>query len=238
MSQVEVNAGRSLREIHCAARRERILTAARRLIVRGGVPALSMRKLAAEAGLAVTTLYNLFGARDDILCALINDAIDRMDEVLEQEAPLDDPLDRCRAVVTVSVRHLAQNAELFRPMLLAGFHGGPLDATSANPISARAARMQGVAIEAAIAQGLLHSTLEPDLLGCQIYHGYEMASLQWALGAIGAEHFESRALYGLYVALLAVATKDVRPEIEGELRRLERALGSGRRRKGRVRRSA
>ena len=42
-----------LRELNVAARRERILEAARRLIAAGGMPALSMRKLAREAGLSV-----------------------------------------------------------------------------------------------------------------------------------------------------------------------------------------
>ena len=79
----------SLRELNCEARRQRILAAARTLIARGGIPALSMRKLAQEAGVSVTTLYNLFGVRDDILSALVHDAIDRIDQILQREAPLD-----------------------------------------------------------------------------------------------------------------------------------------------------
>ena len=44
----------------------RILEAARRLIVGGGLDALSMRKLASEAGVSVTTLYDLNGSRDEM----------------------------------------------------------------------------------------------------------------------------------------------------------------------------
>ena len=44
----------SLREVNIESRRRRILEAARCLIARGGMQALSMRKLAAESGLAVT----------------------------------------------------------------------------------------------------------------------------------------------------------------------------------------
>ena len=108
-----------LRELNVAARRQRILDAARRLIATGGIAALSMRKLAREAGLSVTTLYNLFGVREEILQALVMDAIDQMDLVLERDAPLDDPIERCRAVVTVSVRHMAKNEAIFRPMAIA-----------------------------------------------------------------------------------------------------------------------
>ena len=67
----------TLREINVEARRRRILDAARSLIAKGGMAALSMRKLATEAGLSVTTLYNLYGVRDEILHALIDDAVDR-----------------------------------------------------------------------------------------------------------------------------------------------------------------
>ena len=56
----------SLRERNVAARRQRILDAARGLILRGGVQALSMRKLAEASGLAVKTLYNLWGVANEL----------------------------------------------------------------------------------------------------------------------------------------------------------------------------
>ena len=83
----------TLREINVEARRRRILDAARSLIAKGGMAALSMRKLATEAGLSVTTLYNLYGVRDEILHALIDDAVDRIEPVLDAEAPIvDEPV--------------------------------------------------------------------------------------------------------------------------------------------------
>ena len=45
-----------------------------------------MRKLARRADLSVPTLYNLFGGREEILKALVVEAIDRMDAILEHEA--------------------------------------------------------------------------------------------------------------------------------------------------------
>ena len=228
MSQVDraPPATPGLRQRNCEARRQRILEAARKLITSGGVAALSMRKLAQEAGLSVTTLYNLFGAREDILRALVEDAIDRMDQILEREAPLEDPLERCRAVITVSIRHLVDNEAIFRPMLLASYQGLTPGCFENERISERAARMQSVAIEAAISQGLLRKLLDPQVLGRQIFHGYELAYAQWAYGAIDEAGFRARSLYGLYVALLGVATERLRPRIEAELCRLQRELGA------------
>jgi AcrR family transcriptional regulator len=214
----------SLREINCDARRQRILEAARTLIAAGGMQALSMRKLAAEAGLSVTTLYNLYGVRGEILHALIDDAVDRMDAILEADAPLEDPLERCRAVITLSIRHLSENEAIYRPMMVAGYEGLALEATADRRFATRAAGMQRAALEEAIAQGLLLGTLDPRQLADQVYHGYELACVQWGFGQLNAAGFRARALYGLYVTLLAIATDAVRPKFEAELRKLQREL--------------
>lgn len=183
-----------------------------------------MRKLAQQAALSVTTLYNLFGARGDILRSLVEDAIDRMDQVLEREAPLDDPIERCRAVITVSIRHQVENEGVFRPMVMAHFQDFATRDLGGPGISTRAARMQSVAIRAAIEQRLLRDTLDPESLGRQIYHGYEHANLKWALGSIDEAEFTARSLYGLNVALLGVANETVRGRLETELRDLEARL--------------
>lgn len=225
MSQVD-RRQTSLREINIEARRRRILDAARALIARGGMPALTMRKLAAEAGLSVTTLYNLYGVREDILHALIDDAVDRMVDLLDAQAPLDDPFERCRAVVTVSIEFFTENEAIYRPMVVATYEGLALACTSDRRTAHRAAEMQREGIEAAIEKGLLRPVADPLRLAEQIYHGYEFACCQWGFGLLDADGFETRALYGLYVALLAAATEASRPFLEARLRELEPALAA------------
>ncbi len=215
-----------LRELNVDARRQRILNAARHLIATGGLAALSMRKLAKEAGLSVTTLYNLFGVREEILQALVMDAIDQMDLVLERDAPLDDPIDRCRAIIVVSVQHMVDNDAVFRPMVIAAHQNLIEGGRIRNEVARRAAQMQSRAIAAAIEQGLLSDLLDPDLLGRQIYHGYEFASIQWSIGQLDAAGFATRALYGLDIALLAVANDSLRADLEANLHRLEKSFES------------
>lgn len=212
------------RERNVAARRQRILDAARAILVRDGMAGLSMRRLATESGLAVKTLYNLWGDRAGILRALVDQAMDRMDLALEREAPLADPLERCRAVVTVTVRQLVADEAVSRSMVLAYYQGLGEQTRPSRRVTHRASQMQAVAIRAAVAQGLLRDRLDPDVLGRQIYHGYEMAHAQWAFGLIDEREFRARALYGLWVALLGVASDAVRPAIEAELAELEREL--------------
>jgi AcrR family transcriptional regulator len=196
------------------------------LIATGGFSALSMRKLAKEAGLAVTTLYNLFGVREEILQALVMDAIDQMDAVLARDAPLDDPIERCRAIITVSVRHMVENEAVFRPMVIAASQRLVEGGRVRDEVARRAAQMQSLAIAAAIEQGLLSDLLDPGQLGHQIYHGYEFASIQWSIGQLDAAGFEARALYGLDLALLAVANHSIRANLEADLCKLEKVIGS------------
>jgi len=54
------------------ADQERIVASARTLIEAGGVEALSMRKLAAEVGVAPTAIYWHIGSREDLLNAVLD----------------------------------------------------------------------------------------------------------------------------------------------------------------------
>src|SRR5205085_12120086 len=55
---------------------ERIVAAGRALIEAGGVEALSMRKLAAEVGVAPTAIYWHVGSREDLLNAVLDAMVD------------------------------------------------------------------------------------------------------------------------------------------------------------------
>ncbi len=70
--------------------RAQILEAAKALIERDGWEKLSLRRLAAEAGVGPTTVYYHVRDREDLLIHLLND---RVDETLTVELP-DDPRER------------------------------------------------------------------------------------------------------------------------------------------------
>ena len=58
-----------------SASRERILAAARAFVTADGVDAVSMRKVAAEVGLAPTAIYWHVGSREDLLNAVLDEMI-------------------------------------------------------------------------------------------------------------------------------------------------------------------
>ena len=205
-----------------AQRRDRIIEAARCIIVRDGIDGLTMRGLAREASLAVRTLYNLFDGRDAILYEITSQAMDRMDAAYEAEAPLDDPIARCHAVVVISLRHVVNDEAWYRPVLL--WRPEPGSRATERSLAARAGRMQAVAIEAAMARGDLRRDCDPEALGRLIYDGWEHAARLWAERHTDAEGFEARALYALYVALLSVTTETHRDAFVAHIRTLEARL--------------
>ena len=215
-----------LREDNRELRRRRIRRAARTLVAKHGFEGLSMRTLARKADLSVTTLYHLYGSKDEIRLALCHELLDGIDRALE-EVPLERPLERARAVVTVGVDHLVGDASLSRAGILASRHGrGGMDDDEITP---RAVEMQRIAIQAAMSEGLLRPDLRPDLLAAQVYDGFRRAALLWAVGELEPSGFRSKALYALYVCLLGVATTRTRPAILAELRALEPELSRQRR---------
>jgi len=210
MSQVlsgQRKSTKGLRERNVEVRRQQILQAARVLLSRGGLAALSMRKLAEEASLSVNTLYNLWGTREEIL-----------------RAPPDDPVDYCRSLVRATVREMSRQSEFFRPMILAWLEGEIAGQPSPVEPMAHSILILSQVIRQARTRGFLESPLKPEQVAWQIHHGAQFASIQWALGRIDDAHFEARALYGLNLAFLGLVHEERRPEIRTKLKGLERKL--------------
>ncbi len=212
-----------LRERNVEARRQRILQAARTLLARGGLGALSMRKLADEASLSVNTLYNLWGTREEILRALTQDAKSRIDALLPQ-ADSADPIEYCRSLVRLTLRAMISDKELFQAMILAWLEGEIGGQPAPIQPMGQAIQVLSKAIRAARAKGLVECALGPEQVAWQIQHGAQFAAIQWALGRIDDAHFEARALYGLNLTLLGLVCDDRRPEVLTRLRGLERKI--------------
>jgi len=197
-------------------RRRRILAAARRLILEGGVERVSMRRLAEAAEVSVATLYSLYGSKDGVLVAVMADLLDAVEARLTQ-IPASAPLTRARTIITASVDHFAADRDLYRRVLAGGYRR---ELRRVSGLEARAAAMQEAAVATAIREGLLRDDLPAGELGRQIFRGYEAAMLEWALGCGDDARFRREALYGLYICLLAVAAEQTRKQILDELRAL------------------
>lgn len=68
----------NLRENNKQQNRQKILDAARELLLSGGLEALSMRELADRAQVSSRTPYNLFGSKTDVLIGLLDEPMQQI----------------------------------------------------------------------------------------------------------------------------------------------------------------
>ena len=215
------------REANVAARRQRILESARELLQEAGPEGLSMRKLARQAGLSVTTLYNLLGSREEILQALIQDSVQRLEAPAAETGAARNPLLRASRAMEGILRYIVDNGDLLRPLIVADFRTGSWSQLNEQDEGEHFRSSKDAiraAISEALAAGQLRSVVGLQFLEAQLHVGWELALDQWAYGVIDDEVFRLKSLCGFHVALLAFAEPHVRPGIEKELRRLERKL--------------
>jgi AcrR family transcriptional regulator len=206
------------------ARRARILHAASGLLAAGGLAGLTVREVATQAGVTVPTIYNLIGAKDQLITALIAAALDRLDQALAA-LPEQRGLARAHAAVHCSADLFlgapAQYGAMFRAVQ--EIQAQPAGATL-GPLFRRAGDIYCHAVREAQKDGDLHGRLAPVPLGHHILHCQLETFRLWALGALSPEAARARAYYAVYVSLMADATKQGRRSLVEYVRDSENAL--------------
>jgi len=96
------------------ALRERILDAARRIVVREGFAALSMRKIADAIEYSPATLYLHFASRDEIARALCTEGYAQLLATFEPLAQIADPAERLKAIAHAYVGFGVAHPQTYR----------------------------------------------------------------------------------------------------------------------------
>lgn len=96
------------------ALRERILDAARRIVMRDGFSALSMRKIADAIEYSPATLYLHFESRDEIARALCAEGYAQLQEKVAPLADIADPVERLKAIGRAYVAFGVAHPETYR----------------------------------------------------------------------------------------------------------------------------
>lgn len=185
-----------------------VLDSARLFVARRGLEELSMRRLADEADVSVRTLYNLFGDKQGLIAALVQESFDAMDAAAGA-VEATDPIERIWEAVAVSVaattRHVPKavvaaivaDPELYR-RLSRGWHGRRTVAES---------------IDAAARSGALRCDLAPDLLVQHAGTVFLHLLGRWAADEIDESVLQAGVLHAFDVCLLAIARPHVRPRL-------------------------
>ncbi|MCC8391251.1 TetR/AcrR family transcriptional regulator [Paraburkholderia sp. MMS20-SJTR3] len=96
------------------ALRERILDAARRIVMREGFAALSMRKIADAIEYSPATLYLHFASRDEIAQALCEEGFAQLLETFAPLARIEDPAQRLKALGRAYVAFGVEHPQTYR----------------------------------------------------------------------------------------------------------------------------
>jgi len=206
------------------ARRRRILDAACAMLSGGGMEGLTLRGVAARAGVTVPTIYNLLGAKDAVVAALLVEALDAQDQAMAA-LPRQRGIARAEAAVRTSAELYlgapARFGAVFRAMQ--DLQGKQDDAVL-GPLFVRAGEVFCTAVREAQADGDLHGRLRPVPLGHHILHAQIETYRLWAVCSLAAPATRARVFYALYVGLMADATKQGRRILLERLRESEAAL--------------
>jgi AcrR family transcriptional regulator len=193
----------SLLAEHQAERRARILAAARRLIAERGFDGLTMRELARVSRVSVPTVYNLFGGKQAVLMAELEETFAMVARSLAGAGGRS-VVERAFAMCEAGNRDLlavpAYSRELMHIFLLS-------EAT--RPLRLKindryVALMAGV-LRDGQAAGDLVAWADPTAVARRMFAHYVHAMLEWASGDLTDDEFLAATELGMALMLLGLA---------------------------------
>lgn len=171
-----------------------------------------MRELARRARLDVTTLYNYYGSKEEILEALRRSGARKLERRIEQLEETE-PFDRIRAIVDLMLGVRESPPGLARPIN----QPGPRRRPGNGPIEGVARVHLEAELRRAAADGDVFSSVNVEQLALVIL-GHAVVWLPlWARRVVDAEETAARVGYFVSLCLLAAATDAARPRLEREM---------------------
>ena len=209
----------SLRERSKAERRKRIVAAARRLVRERGIDSLSMKLLAERAGVGIATPYNLFGSKQAVMLAVIDEDVAAFQQRVAARRHAN-ALDALFGAVSLARQVYAAEPDFYRAVLLAVYNSGGREfrAMFSGP---RRAFWQGLVADA-VAAGFIRRDVEPAPLTLHLAHVFASVLLNWVLGDIALDEMEAQIQYGFALSLLGVSTTKSRGLLEDWFARSEK----------------
>lgn len=201
-------------------KRDIILTTARALISESSQAGFSMRTLAERAQVSIATPYNLFGSKQSILVALLNEHLESYQEALTTLHA--DSIEVLFEAIHLMMSMLRAESEFYRNALAEVIRDGGQETrqTLGGPRFMLWRRLVGEATHA----GMLTDTLDPDPFTLALQQLMFAPVQDWAMGFINSDQLDARMRYGLALSLLAIATNKSRGTINQHLHKAEADL--------------
>jgi len=168
----------ALKEVIRDFRRDQIMDTARRLFGERGTTDVSMDEIAAQAGVARSTVYVYFSNRDDLLRACVQSMYDRLEDtialVVDDGTP---PVERLRQLILGLLERIDESPDFFRLAMAtqatAGTAGSAAVGGALMMIGLDMIRVLEELVVAGVAAGDFRGDIDPEravvLVGQQIY---------------------------------------------------------------------
>lgn len=95
--------------------RARLLDTARKVLFKEGQRNFSLRKIARDTGVSATSIYLHFDSKDDLIHALMEESIERLNNKLENALPNNvDPIEKLNILARVYVEFALENTKEYQ----------------------------------------------------------------------------------------------------------------------------
>jgi AcrR family transcriptional regulator len=201
------------REAGKQERRRRIIEAARALIRETGNAGLSMRALAARAGVSLATPYNLFGSKHAIILAVLEDV--RAYEERFAASRVTDPVERMFMALELALEFYLSDPRFYKTLWSAVFEtDAEIRSDVFNP--RRSAFWRGL-IADAITGGAIEPDVDPAMLQQQFDLLLRSGMHGWVTGELSHERLGLTMAYGFSLMLCGAATPAWRASLRARL---------------------
>ena len=211
----------SRRETGKAERRERIIEAARDLIRETGDAGLSMRALAARAGVSLATPYNLFGSKRAILVTVLED-IRGFGKSFAASASLP-PFERILRAVALAVGYYEKDPVFYRILWRTILDDDGAEDRSAIFNPKRDAFWLGL-LDSATQSGHLRADIDTRQLLNALDHAFRAVMLHWVIGETPTAQLQPRVGYAYALMLRGAATTKYAPLLDAPIARVQKKL--------------
>ena len=189
--------------------RRDVLDAAGSIIADHGVEAMTMRKLAERAGVAVATLYNQFDDRMGVLVAFVGAGLDQLEIDLDARPTLP-PIDTTRALFDAMDARFDDEPDVWRP-IFATIQANP-DVPGTGDVVERFVQIVLDDFSTAAEASMFVAGVDVERLARHVFVTRMNRVQTWARGIIDWDEYRASSTLGLELSLAAVLTEPARSE--------------------------
>lgn len=209
------------REAGKTERRRRIIEAARALIRETGDAGLSMRALAARAGVSLATPYNLFGSKRAIVLAVLEDVREYRERFAALRAT--DPVERIFSALDLALDYYKRDRRFYKTMWAAVFD--TKDEVRADILNPQRTAFWRELVDDAVKVGAIAPDIDAELLLEQLEFIMRSVMWSWVVGEIDQKKLTPVATYGFALVLSGAASSGWRAPLQARLRAAQAKLG-------------